>query len=58
MIASRAKLVRMRLDGELCLRLRHRVDGRASRADLPMPTGGPLVDPRMRANRRGPTLDM
>ena len=24
----------------------------------PMPTGGPLVDPRMRAHRPGPTLDM
>ena len=36
----------------------HRVDGRASRRIYPMPTGGPLVDPRMRAHRPGPTLDM
>ena len=57
-IFSRAELVRMRLDGEPVPRPGHRVDGRDSQADLPMPTGGPLVDPRMRAHRPGPTFDM
>jgi hypothetical protein len=34
-IFSRAELVRMRLDGEPVPRPGHRVDGRASQADLP-----------------------
>ena len=57
-IFSRAELVRMRLDGEPVPRPGHRETAEPRRRIYPMPTGGPLVDPRMRAHRPGPTLDM